>query len=51
MFCFPIVNHVMLFWKKKRKKKAYDVTGQLPEYCFFQKSSYLCEYTTYVYIA
>ena len=34
-----------------KKKKAYDVTGQLPEYCFFQKSSYLSEYTTYVYIA
>ena len=40
MFCFPIVNHVM-FWKKK----AYDVTGQLPEYCFFQESYYLREYT------
>ena len=27
-----------------------DVTGQLPEFCFFQKSYYLHEYTTYVYI-
>ena len=34
-----------------KKKKTYDVTGQLPEYCFFQKSYNLREYTIYVYIA
>ena len=41
MFCFPNCKPCDVVFKKK----AYDVTRQLPEYCFFQKSYYLREYT------